>query len=211
MSQHHLTVQTIHGTTLKLVAGWDWPLRQFFLSLTDMRITTYEPGDELLPEGLTQMTAYDSTETLDGLRGFRSIGDVEHQLNKHGIPFSFDHELERRVYAPDSPIVFNTRLLPLLCELLNEQDGERPKLDQKLKLWDQEPEGKTISELEVEHEKQQRFETEYNKRYTTQAPHSLYTVDNWNTWVGKLPNDQITELRPYEQWVRMNIADCWPE
>jgi hypothetical protein len=123
MSQHHLTVETIRGTKLKLVAGYDPRLYRFFLTVSK-------------PDAEEHEVLYDSDTTY---RGLPHIGDVEEQLEKLQIPFSEEHTFQQQHFEPDKPVVYNPKLLPLLCEILLEKDEPTDVPRNKIKFWDNEP------------------------------------------------------------------------
>ena len=83
MSQHHMTVTSLSGATVKLVAGFDPRLQVFFLSLRDVRVNALdEEQDEENPD--FTLLNYDS---LGDAQAMRSIGDVEGVLEEYAVLF----------------------------------------------------------------------------------------------------------------------------
>lgn len=188
MSQHYLRVDTATGHSLNLMAGWDWPLRQFYLTLCDSR----DPDNEI----------FDSQATMEGIQGWRSIADVEQALTKFKIPFGdIDGNPEQQ----------NPKLLPLLCELLNEKDSPRPALDQKQKFWNKEPDPEPKAPPTPE---ALEYEREYMKRYTEEEPNPLYTVAMWEAAKPQLRAENVNNngewfATHYQNWVRMQINHAY--
>lgn len=191
MSQHHLTVHTTTGRTIKLTAGWDNSmLKRFFLVLRDERRPAPD-SDEGWRQEYGGMLYYDSDER----GGLYHIGDVERKLEENHIPFSEDHVA---AFGPDGKLVTNPNLLPLLCELLQERDGDLPT--NRTKHWDNEPLPPVPSSEELA--KTAEWDRQYIYRYKLHDPHPVFSPENWKTWL-----DEQDNVCPYENWVRMQLVD----
>lgn len=129
MSQHHLTVISFDGSAIKLQAGFDPRLRQFDLSLRDVRL----PGPDEAPteetEAAPELLNYDSLGEPRG--GLPSISDVEAVLEESGIPFGNDE---------DNPERLNPQLLPLLVVIMNEKEYGGDEVGRTIKFWNASPE-----------------------------------------------------------------------
>lgn len=132
MSQHLLTVTHFSNTTLKLVAGFDPRLREFFLSVRDARLSAPDETPEKLSEQAqaaldAEQADYVDYDSLDDPQTLRSIGDVEAVLQENGVPFGDDE---------DNPKQLNPQLLPLLIALMKEKDSGGPEVGRTLRNWD---------------------------------------------------------------------------
>lgn len=130
MSQHHLTVTNQRGESLLLVAGFDPRLREFFLSLRDVRLLS---GGRREPEQVG-FVDYDSAGESAPMR---HIGHVEGLLAEHEIPFGEDEQ---------NPDALNPELLSLLMVLLNEQQSGGDEVGRTLRFWDEPAAGETEGE-----------------------------------------------------------------
>ena len=118
-----MTVTSLSGATVKLVTGFDPRLREFFLSLRDVRVAAPdEEQDEEQPDHT--LLHYDS---LCEAQPMRSISYVEGRLEEHEIPFGDEDQ---------NPAGQNPRLLPLLIAILNEQQTGGAEVGRTLRNWD---------------------------------------------------------------------------
>lgn len=113
-----MTVTSLSGATVKLVAGFDPRLREFFLSLRDVRVAAPdEERDEETPD--FTLLHY---ESLSEAQPLRHISHVEGLLAENEIPFE-----EGEV---------NPALGALLVVIMNEQRTGGPEVGRTLRNWD---------------------------------------------------------------------------
>ena len=118
-----MTVTSRSGATIKLVAGFDPRLQEFFLSLRDVRVAAPdEEQDEENPD--FALLHYDS---LSEAQPLRHISYVEGLLEENEIPFGDDE---------DNPERLNPQLLPLLVAIMKEKENGGPEVGRTLRNWD---------------------------------------------------------------------------
>lgn len=143
-----MTVTHVSGATLKLVAGFDPRLREFFLSVRDARLS--DPDETPVQLSASAQTAlevgqaeYVDYESLCEVQPLRSIGDVEAVLQENGVPFGDDE---------DNPEGLNPQLLRLLVTIMNEKENGGSQVGRTLRNWDVEAAIAAQDEEEAEFE-----------------------------------------------------------
>ena len=149
MSQHHLSVITQQGATVKLVAGFDPRLREFFLSLRDVRLSEPDETPELLSEQAqaerdAEQADFVNYDSLSEAQPMRHISHVEGLLQEHEIAFGDEQ---------DNPEQDNPQLLPLLMVLLKEQQSGGAEVGRTLRDWDAEADAEAEAEADAEAER----------------------------------------------------------
>lgn len=127
-----MTVTSLSGATIKLVAGFDPRMQVFFLSLRDARIAAPDETPEELSEQAqaaleAEQAEYLNYDSLCEAQPMRHISYVEGVLEEAEIPFGDDE---------DNPERLNPQLLELLVTIMKEKDNGGPKVGRTLRNWD---------------------------------------------------------------------------
>ena len=127
-----MTVTHASGATLKLVAGFDPRLREFFLSVRDKRLSAPDETPEELSEQAqaardAEQADYVDYDSLGEAQPMRSISDVEAVLEEYGVPYGNDE---------DNPERLNPQLLPLLVAIMQEKESGGSEVGRTLRNWD---------------------------------------------------------------------------